>query len=79
MSRLLDLAESEQRSSTQSRPSYSGWFGSRGEGGEKTGQVRLVLSDTSLSKQVGGGTTECVILPLKHGRQVDHGGGVVCL
>lgn len=72
MSSLVDLAEWEQRSSTHrvDCPTLAG---------EKTGQVLLVLPDTSLSKQVGGGTTECVILPLKHGRQVDHGGGVVCL
>lgn len=36
----------------------------------------LGLSPLSQSEQVGCGATERVVLPLKHGRQVDHGGRV---
>lgn len=36
----------------------------------------LGLSPLSQSEQVGCGATERVVLPLKHGWQVDHGGRV---
>lgn len=34
---------------------------------------------SGVSEEVGGRTAECVVLPLKHGGQIDHGGGMVCL
>lgn len=39
-------------------------------------QLAGFLSSKSQSEQVGCGATERVVLPLKHGRQVDHGGRV---
>lgn len=41
------------------------------------GQVLLVLPSSSVSEEVGGRTTEGVVLPLKHGGQIYHGGGMV--
>lgn len=46
---------------------------------EKMGRLQLVLPDSSVSEEVSAWTTECVVLPLKHGGQVDHGGRMVCV
>lgn len=38
----------------------------------------LCVPSSWISEEVGCRSTECVVLSLKHGRQVDHGGGMVC-